>query len=86
MIGENNDLVALGFVSMYYQASLLCTLGTTDNDLVGVVLHYSIAVYNHSRGKDMTGLVGIDSVTGSISLLASLDAQIYRVIINNSSF
>ena len=64
-ISENNDLVALGFVN-----------ATDDDDGLAGIVRYSITVYNSS--EEVTGLVGIDSVNGYISLLTSLDAELYR--------
>ena len=67
-ISESYDLVTLGFVSAT----------DNDDDLAGVI-RYSIRAYNSSG--EVTGLVGIDSVTGYISRLTSLDAEIYRELL-----
>jgi len=69
-VSENTDLVTLGFVN-----------ATDDDDGLAGVVRYSIKVYNSSGSEEITDLVGIDSVTGYISLLASPDAEMYRELL-----
>jgi len=65
---ETNDPVVFGFVS-----------ATDDDiDLAGVV-RYSVSVYDSSG--EVTGLVGIDSVNGSLFSLAPLDAEVYQQLL-----
>ena len=67
-IAETNDLVTLGIVSAT----------DDDNGLAGVV-RYSITVY--ASNEEVAGLVGIDPMTGNISLLAPLDAEVHRELV-----